>query len=161
VEYLDALIRRIERYDRILHAFITPTFELARQQAKLAEQEIMAGRRRSPLHGVPFALKDVYDTKGILTSGHSRICVNRIPDRNATAVERLYQAGAILLGKLATYELADGGAFDNLPWPAARNPWNVAHFTGGSSSGSAAAVAGGLAPVSMGTDTGGSIRGPA
>src|SRR5437870_2854656 len=161
VELLDALIQRVEQYDARLHAFITPTFDLARRQAKAAAAEITAGTHRGPLHGIPFALKDIYDTRGILTSGHSRVFANRIPTEDATATTKLYEAGAVLLGKLATHEMAHAGPSFDLPWPPARDPWNLAHFTGGSSSGSGAALAAGLLPASLGSDTGGSIRGPA
>jgi aspartyl-tRNA(Asn)/glutamyl-tRNA(Gln) amidotransferase subunit A len=113
------------------------------------------------VHGIPFAVKDIYDTAGVLTSGHSRTCIDRVPDKDATAVARLRAAGAVLMGKLATHEFAHGGPSFDLPWPPARNPWNTGHFTGGSSSGSGAAIAAGLVPVSLGSDTGGSIRGPA
>jgi aspartyl-tRNA(Asn)/glutamyl-tRNA(Gln) amidotransferase subunit A len=161
VELVDALIRRIEQCDGQTRAFITRTFDLARQQARRAEDEIAAGQYRGALHGIPFALKDIYDTKGILTSGHSRIFIDRIPERDATTTARLQDAGAVLLGKLATHEMAHAGPSFDLPWPPARNPWNLAHFTGGSSSGSGAAVAAGMAPLALGSDTGGSIRGPA
>ena len=161
VEYVEALIRRTETFDAQLHAYITPTFDLARQQAKQAEHDIAAGTYRGPLHGIPFALKDIYDTKGIRTSGHSKVCLQRIPDADATATRKLCEAGAILMGKLATHEFAHGGPSFDLPWPPARNPWHLAHFTGGSSSGSGAAVAAGLVPMALGSDTGGSIRGPA
>src|SRR5439155_19180802 len=142
-------------------AFITRTFDLARKRAREAEAEIAAGRYRGALHGVPFALKDIYDTKGILTSAHSRVFIDRIPREDATTTARLYDAGAVLLGKLATHEMAHAGPSFDLPWPPAHNPWDPAHFTGGSSSGSGAATAAGLVPVSQGSDTGGSIRGPA
>jgi aspartyl-tRNA(Asn)/glutamyl-tRNA(Gln) amidotransferase subunit A len=161
VEYVEALITRTETFDPQLHAYITPTFDLAYQQAQQAEREIMASAYRGPLHGIPFALKDIYDTKGILTSGHSKVCQQRIPEADATATSKLYDAGAILMGKLATHEFAHGGPSFDLPWPPARNPWHLAHFTGGSSSGSGAAVAAGLVPMALGSDTGGSIRGPA
>ena len=161
VDLVEALIQRIEQYDGQTRAFITPTFDLARRQAKAAEAEIAAGRYRGPLHGVPFALKDIYDTQGILTSAHSRIFIDRIPAEDATTTRRLYDAGAVLLGKLATHEMAHAGPSFDLPWPPARNPWNLARFTGGSSSGSGAAVAAGMVPVALGSDTGGSIRGPA
>ena len=161
VELVEALIRRIEHYDAQTRAFITPTFDLARRQARQAETEIAAGRSRGPLHGIPFGLKDIYDTAGILTSAHSRIFMSRVPSQDATATRRLYEAGAVLLGKLATHEMAHAGPSFDLPWPPARNPWNLAHFTGGSSTGSGAAVAAGLLPVALGSDTGGSIRGPA
>jgi len=161
VELTEALIQRVERYDAQTRAFITPTFDLARRQASAAEAEIAAGKNRGPLHGIPFALKDIYDTKGILTSGHSRVFIDRVPIEDATTTSRLYDAGAVLLGKLATHEMAHAGPSFDLPWPPARNPWNLARFTGGSSSGSGAAVAAGMVPVALGSDTGGSIRGPA
>ncbi len=106
-------------------------------------------------------MKDIYDTAGVLTSGHSRTCIDRVPAKDATTVAKLRGAGAVLMGKLATHEFAHGGPSFDLPWPPARNPWNTAHFTGGSSSGSGAAIAAGLVPASLGSDTGGSIRGPA
>ena len=161
VELVEALIRRIERYDAQTRAFITPTFELARRQAQQAEVELAAGRSRGPLHGIPFGLKDIYDTAGILTSAHSRVFNDRIPSQDATATTKLYEAGAVLVGKLATHEMAHAGPSFDLPWPPARNPWNLAHFTGGSSTGSGAAVAAGFLPMALGSDTGGSIRGPA
>ncbi len=161
VELVETLIRRVEEYDEQTHAFITPTFDLAQRQARKAEAEIAAGHYRGALHGIPFALKDIYDTKGILTSGHSRIFIDRVPSEDATTTAKLYAAGAVLLGKLATHEMAHAGPSFDLPWPPARNPWHLAHFTGGSSSGSGAAVAAGLVPVALGSDTGGSIRGPA
>src|SRR5262249_15680830 len=152
VELVDALIGRTEQLDAQLHAFITPTFDLARRQAREAEAEITAGRSRGPLHGIPFALKDIYDTKGILTSAHSRILSDRVPQDDATGTAKLYEAGAVLLGKLATHEMAHAGPSFDLPWPPARNPWNLAHFTGGSSNGSGAAVSAGLVPVALGSD---------
>jgi aspartyl-tRNA(Asn)/glutamyl-tRNA(Gln) amidotransferase subunit A len=161
VELVEALVQRVEACDAQTQAFITRTFELAREQARQAEADIVAGWYRSPLHGIPFGLKDIYDTKGILTSGHSRVFSDRIPAEDATATRRLYEAGAVLLGKLATHEMAHAGPAFDLPWPPARNPWNLTHFTGGSSSGSGAAVAAGLVPLALGSDTGGSIRGPA
>ncbi len=161
VELVDALIRRVEQLDGQTHAFVTRTFDLARRQARAAEAEIAAGRYRGPLHGIPFGLKDIYDTEGILTSGHSRVFLDRVPDRDAATVTRLYEAGAVLLGKLATHEMAHAGPSFDLPWPPARNPWSLERFTGGSSSGSGAAVAAGLLPLALGSDTGGSIRGPA
>jgi aspartyl-tRNA(Asn)/glutamyl-tRNA(Gln) amidotransferase subunit A len=161
VELVDALIRRVEDHDAQTHAFITRTFDLARRQAREAEAEIAAGKYRGPLHGIPFALKDIYDTRGILTSGHSRVFIDRIPSDDATATAKLYDAGAVLLGKLATHEMAHAGPSFDLPWPPARNPWNLERFTGGSSSGSGAAVAAGMVPLALGSDTGGSIRGPA
>jgi aspartyl-tRNA(Asn)/glutamyl-tRNA(Gln) amidotransferase subunit A len=161
VELVDALISRVEAFDAQTHAFITRTFDLARRQARQAETEIASGIYRGALHGIPFGLKDIYDTAGILTSGHSRIFIDRVPTEDATATIRLFDAGAILLGKLATHEMAHAGPSFDLPWPPARNPWNLTRFTGGSSSGSGAAVAAGMVPAALGSDTGGSIRGPA
>ena len=161
VELAESLLARVARFDKTVQAFITVTSDLALAQAAVAEREITAGRWRGPLHGIPFALKDLYDTAGVLTTANSRLYASNVPVRDATAVVKLYEAGAVLLGKLKTHEFAQGGPATDLPWPPARNPWNVAHFTGGSSSGSAAAVAAGFVPASLGTDTGGSIRGPA
>src|SRR5947209_14569242 len=122
VELTEALIQRVERYDTQTRAFITPTFDLARRQARGAEAEIAAGKNRGPLHGIPFALKDIYDTKGILTSGHSRVFIDRIPAEDATTARRLYEAGAVLLGKLATHEMAHAGPSFDLPWRPRATP---------------------------------------
>ena len=119
------------------------------------------GHYRGALHGIPFALKDIYNTRGTVTTGGSKVCIDNIPKEDATTTAKLIDAGAVLMGKLATHEFAHGGPSFDLPWPPARNPWNLAHFTGGSSSGSGAALAAGLVPASLGSDTGGSIRGPA
>lgn len=161
VELTDALLARTDAMEPQLNAFITRTPDAAREAARAAEAEIARGIVRGPLHGIPFAVKDIYDTAGVLTSGHSRICIDRVPVRDATTVAKLRAAGAVLTGKLATHEFAHGGPSFDLPWPPARNPWNTAHFSGGSSSGSGAALAAGLVPASLGSDTGGSIRGPA
>lgn len=161
VELADALLARIATYQPQLSAFITVTGDMARSQAKAAEQEIANGNYRGPLHGMPFALKDIYNTEGILTSGGSKVAIDNIPASNATTTQKLLDAGAILLGKLQTHEFAHGGPSFDLPWPPARNPWNLAHFSGGSSSGSGVALAAGLTPAALGSDTGGSIRGPA
>ena len=161
VELTQTYLERTETFDPQLNAFITVTPDLALRQARRAEREITRGDYRGPLHGIPFGLKDIYNTKGILTTGHSRVCIDNVPDSDATATRKLYDAGAVLLGKLATHEFAHGGPSFDLPWPPARNPWNLAHFTGGSSSGSGAAIAAGLVPFALGSDTGGSIRGPA
>src|SRR5215467_1770588 len=134
VELVESLIQRVEQIDLQTSAFITRTFDLARRQAQRAEAELAGGEPRSPLHGIPFALKDIYDTKGILTSGHSRVFIDRIPSEDATTTSRLYEAGAVLLGKLATHEMAHAGPSFDLPWPPARNPWNLIHFTGGPAS---------------------------
>ncbi len=161
VELTEALLKRIEALEPQVNAFITLTQSGARRQAQEAEREIAQGHYRGPLHGVPFALKDIYDTRGILTSGGSRVGIDNVPREDATTTRKLLDAGAILLGKLQTHEFAHGGPSFDLPWPPARNPWNLEHFTGGSSSGSGAALAAGFVPAALGSDTGGSIRGPA
>ena len=161
VELTTALIRRAEALDPQLNAYLLLTADRAVDQARQAEREITAGHSRGPMHGIPFGLKDIYSTAGIRTTGHSRICLDTVPSADATTVRKLYEAGAVLTGKLATHEFAHGGPSFDLPWPPARNPWNREHFTGGSSSGSGAAVAAGFVPAALGSDTGGSIRGPA
>lgn len=161
VELTEALISRIERFDGTINAFVERTFDAALEAASNTEREIMSSGSRGPLHGIPFGLKDIFNSKNIRTAGGSRLCLDNIPHENATSAQRLIDAGAILLGKLATHEFACGGPSLDLPWPPARNPWSLSHFTGGSSTGSAAAVAAGFIPASLGTDTGGSIRGPA
>jgi aspartyl-tRNA(Asn)/glutamyl-tRNA(Gln) amidotransferase subunit A len=161
VELTRAFLDRIAAIDPQLNAYLLVTADQAMDQARAAETEIMAGRRRGPMHGIPYALKDIYCTKGIRTTSHSRTRENYVPDFDATTVTKLHDAGAVLLGKLSTHEFAHGGPSFDLPWPPARNPWNRDHFTGGSSSGSGAAVAAGLAMAALGSDTGGSIRGPA
>ncbi|MGH7031765.1 MAG: amidase, partial [Stellaceae bacterium] len=161
VELTSALVRRAETLDPRLNAYLLPVFELALDQARAADREIAAGGYRGPMHGIPFGLKDISATAGIRTTGHSRVCIDTVPTADATTVRKLYEAGAILTGKLATHEFAHGGPSFDLPWPPARNPWNRDHFTGGSSSGAGAAVAAGFVPAALGSDTGGSIRGPA
>ena len=161
VELVEAFLSRIDAIDPQIEAFITLTAEHAMRQAQAAEAEIGAGGYRGPMHGIPFALKDIVNTAGIPTTANSRILANHVPATDATLVTRLYEAGGILVGKLATYEFAHGEPAYDLPWPPPRNPWNREHFTSGSSSGSAAAVAAGFVPGAIGTDTGGSIRNPA
>ena len=133
VELVDACLKRVELLDPILHSYVLTLPDQARRAAKTAEAEIAGGRRKGPLHGVPIALKDIYETAGIRTTGHSKIKLDHIPSADATTTRRLADAGAILLGKLATHEFAMGGPSFDLPFPPARNPWNPAHFTGGSS----------------------------
>ncbi len=159
--YLDALLDRIYRLDPVLHAFISLTDDPARQAAQKADKEIRAGKWRGPLHGIPIGIKDIYDVAGSCTTGHSRLSVDRMAQSDAAAVARLRSAGAVLLGKLATYELAFGGPSSDLPFPLAKNPWGLDRFTGGSSTGSAVGIAASLFPGSLGSDTAGSIRGPA
>ncbi len=161
VALTEALLDRIDALNPILDAFLMVTAERALTQARTAEAEISAGGTRSPLHGIPFALKDIFSTAGIRTTGHSRVCAYSVPTEDAHSVAKLNAAGGVLLGKLATHEFAHGGPSFDLAWPPARNPWALGHITGGSSSGSGAAVAAGLTPAALGTDTGGSIRLPA
>jgi aspartyl-tRNA(Asn)/glutamyl-tRNA(Gln) amidotransferase subunit A len=161
VELTRACLARIEALNPVLNAFITITAEQAMDRAREAEAEIMRSGPRGPLHGVPYALKDIYDTRGIRTTAHSALHANRVPEADSACAERLAAAGGVLLGKLATHEFATGGPAYDLPWPPARNPWLLDRFPGGSSSGAGAAVAAGLAPGALGSDTGGSIRLPA
>ncbi len=161
VDLTQAYLDRIATFDPQLNAYLLVTADRALAAARAAETEIAAGRWRGPMHGIPFALKDIYCTAGIRTTCHSRTREDYVPDFDATTVSKLHDAGAVLLGKLSTHEFAHGGPSFDLPWPAARNPWNREHFTGGSSSGSGAGVAAGLAAGSLGSDTGGSIRNPA
>jgi aspartyl-tRNA(Asn)/glutamyl-tRNA(Gln) amidotransferase subunit A len=161
VEYTRALLERIERLDSRYHAFIRVTPELAIAAARRAEQEIAAGSLRGPLHGVPFGLKDIIDVAGQPTTGHSKVLGDNIAAADAAVTARLKSAGGVLLGKLATHEFAIGGPSFDLPWPPAVNPWGGNHFPGGSSSGSGVALAAGMLPAALGTDTGGSVRNPA
>ena len=160
VELTKACLARIEAIDGTLHSFITLTADLALRQAEQAEKELHSGNDRGPLHGIPIALKDLYMTKGIRTTCHSAVLENWTPDHDATAVTKLQEAGVILLGKLGMHEFAFGGPSVDAPFPAVRNPWNIAHIPGGSSSGSGAALAAGLCYGALGSDTGGSIRTP-
>ena len=159
VEVVEAYLERIERLDAQLHAYVTVCREEALQAAREAEQEIRRGQYRGPLHGVPFAVKDQLLTRGIRTTSGSPIFAHVIPDRDATVVTRLKQAGAILLGKLNMTEFGTTGFSHQFPTP--RNPWDLERYTGGSSSGSGAATAAFLCATSLGEDTGGSIRFPA
>ena len=161
VELTRAFLDRIAAVDGRLNAYVTLLPERALAQARQAEAEISNGRYRGPLHGIPIALKDLYDTAGVRTTAMSRVTPDRVPTEDATTVAQLNAAGTILLGKLAMHEFALGGPDFTSLFPPARNPWNLAHIPGGSSSGSGAAVAAGLCMAALGSDTGGSIRGPA
>jgi len=163
VEVVRAHLDRIAALDGSLRAFITVCGDAALETAKAAEGRLMAGGALGPLHGVPYALKDLYDTAGVRTTGGSRIFADRVPTSDATVVRRLAEAGAILLGKLNMVEFAYGPEGLNPHYGHARNPWDAAahRMAGGSSSGSGVAVATGLAPGALGSDTGGSIRIPA
>jgi aspartyl-tRNA(Asn)/glutamyl-tRNA(Gln) amidotransferase subunit A len=161
VDLAERHLRRIEALDGQISAFLLVTADEALRAARQAEADIVQGAYKGPLHGIPFGLKDVYDTAGIATTGNSPAFRTRIPGEDAEVVRRLRKAGAVLLGKQATHELTYGGVSTELPWPPPRNPWDLSRDTGGSSSGSGAAVAAGLSMFAMGTDTGGSVRNPA
>jgi aspartyl-tRNA(Asn)/glutamyl-tRNA(Gln) amidotransferase subunit A len=161
VEVTRALLDRVAAHDAKLNSFIRVTEDLAMAEAKEAERELMAGTRRGPMHGIPYGLKDIVETAGIPTTGHSKLRQHHVPKADAEIVRRLKDGGGILLGKLATWEFALGGPSWDLPWPPARNPWDRDRLPGGSSSGPGAAVAAGFMPAAIGTDTGGSVRGPA
>ncbi len=161
VELTRACLDRIAATDDDLHSFILILEDRALEQARVAESEMLRGEFRGMMHGIPFALKDLYDTAGIRTTSGSQVDIDRVPDVDATTTARLEGAGGILLGKLAMHEFALGGPDWTTPFEPARNPWNLDHITGGSSSGSGSAVAGGQALGALGSCTGGSIRGPA
>lgn len=161
VELTRAFLERIEQLDGTLQAYITVLAEPALAAARTAEAEILRGDYRGPLHGIPIALKDLYDTKGVRTTASSRVMKDRVPTADATTTARLHAAGAVLLGKLAMHEFALGGPDPTCGFPLARNPWNLDYIPGGSSSGSGTAIAAGLCMGSLGSCTGGSIRGPA
>lgn len=156
----DAL-SRIASLNPLIHAFVLVTKARALADAERADRELKSGIDKGPMHGVPYALKDIYNTAGIRTTCHSKLLLDHVPAEDSVVEAKLRAGGAVLLGKLATHEFALGGPSFDLPFPPARNPWNLDHFTGGSSSGSGAAVAAGLTRMAMGSDTGGSIRGPA
>ena len=160
VEVTQALLARIDKLDPMLHAFVTLTADRALADARAAEEALRRGDTR-PLLGVPIAHKDIYLTKGIRTTGGSALLADWVPDEESTCGRRWQDAGTVLLGKLITHEFAMGLQFPGHRFPPARNPWNVAHIPGGSSSGSGAALAAGLVHGATGSDTGGSIRGPA
>jgi aspartyl-tRNA(Asn)/glutamyl-tRNA(Gln) amidotransferase subunit A len=161
VELTREALTRIARLNPALNAFVTVLDEPAMAAAGIAEREILSGRRRGPLHGIPIALKDLCATKDIRTTSGSKIFQDHVPTADATVASRLAMAGAILVGKLHMNEFAYGPDGDNLHYGRARNPWNPTRITGGSSSGSGAAVAASLCLGALGTDTGGSIRIPA
>ncbi|HTQ52838.1 MAG TPA: amidase [Bryobacteraceae bacterium] len=161
VELVADAIARIERHGQQLRAFITVTGKQAEEQALEADRELAAGVDRGPLHGIPIALKDLFLTRGVRTTAGSRLYENFVPDYDATVVERLRAAGAVILGKLNMHEMAYGITSANPHFGPVRNPWNPEHSPGGSSGGSAAAVAARMVYVAMGSDTGGSIRIPA
>jgi aspartyl-tRNA(Asn)/glutamyl-tRNA(Gln) amidotransferase subunit A len=161
VELTRDCLDRIEKLNPALNAFITVTAETALEEARLAEAEIAHGDWRGPLHGIPIALKDLIDTAGVRTTAASALYRNRVPSEDAEVVRRLRQAGAVILGKNNLHEFAYGGSSLVTFFGDIHNPRSAAHIAGGSSGGSAAAVAAGLCYASIGTDTAGSIREPA
>jgi aspartyl-tRNA(Asn)/glutamyl-tRNA(Gln) amidotransferase subunit A len=161
VELTRAYLARIEKFNPRLNAYITVLAEQALAQARALEAEIVAGRRRGPLHGIPIALKDNIDTAGVRTTAASALFADRVPSEDATVVRKLHDAGVVFLGKLNMHEFAYGGTSAVSHFGAVRNPWNVDYSPGGSSGGSASAVAARLCAAALGTDTAASVRMPA
>lgn len=161
VEITRAILERIDKLNPLLNAYITVTADLATKSAQEAESEIQHHRWRGPLHGVPIALKDLFDTAGVRTTAASALFRDRMPDQDAEVVRRLKAAGAVLLGKTNMHEFAYGGTSLVTAFGGVHNPWDTGHIAGGSSGGSAAAVAAGLCYGALGSDTAGSIRQPA
>jgi len=161
VALLDAMEARTAAVEPRLNAYVRPTFEAARAEARAAEREIAAGRYRGPLHGIPVALKDNYWTRGVTTAAGSKLLADFVPPEDGTVVAKLRAAGAVITGKTNMHELAIGGSTTNPHYGPTHNPWRLDCIPGGSSGGSAAAVAAGCCFAATGTDTAGSIREPA
>ncbi len=160
-EAVKAALARLEKTEDKLNAFITVRREQAPAEAKKADEEIARGNYRGPLHGVPVTIKDMFETAGVLTTGGSKILADWVPTTNSHLVERLHAAGAIIIGKTNLDEFGHGGTSTLSHFGPVHNPWNVDRIAGGSSGGSAAAVATGIGPLSYGTETGSSVRRPA
>src|SRR5262249_24473930 len=156
----EAYLGAIERLDPVLNAYITVTVDQARAAAREAEAEIGRGDWRGPLHGVPLGIKDLVLVAGVPDTMGSKILAAHVPARDATLVEKLLSAGAIVLGKQNLHEFAFGITSENPHYGVVRNPWNVDRVPGGSSGGTAAATAAGLCVAGIGSDTGASIRAP-
>ncbi len=161
VEVTQYYLDRIESYDSVLNAFITVCADEVMQSAKEADAQLAAGNRKGVLHGIPLALKDLFFTKGVRTTAGSKRSERNWVESDAKVWTRLKDAGALLLGKTNLHEFAYGTTTENPHYGAVHNPWDLMRIAGGSSGGSAAAVAAELAPASLGTDTGGSVRIPA
>ncbi|MGA9988403.1 MAG: amidase, partial [Terriglobales bacterium] len=161
VELTRECLARIDQLNPALNAFITVTADSALDEARRAEQEILRGEWRGPLHGIPIGLKDILDTGGVRTTAASALYKDRIPTEDAEVVRRLRAAGAIILGKQNLHEFAYGGSSMISLFGEVHNPWDITRVTGGSSGGSAAGVAAGLGFAAVGTDTAGSVRLPA
>jgi len=161
VDLVDACLARIGRLDGSVHAFITVCADEARSEAEKSARRYASGTPLGPFDGVPFALKDNIETKGIRSTSHSKLLIDNVPAQDAHIATKLKGAGGILIGKTATFEFALGGPSWDLPFPPALNPWSPEHLPGGSSSGSGAAVGARFVPAAVGTDTGGSVRWPA
>lgn len=161
IELTEAALRQIDETDGALNAFVLVMRESAIAEAEASTARTVAGERRGPLDGIPIAVKDLFDTAGAVTTGGTGAYRDRVPGDDATAVARLREAGAVILGKTNTHELAFGGTTNNIHYGATHNPWDPTRVPGGSSGGSGAALAARQAPGALGTDTGGSIRIPA
>ena len=161
VELTQECLQRIEQTEPAINAFITVTADAALQAAATVEAEILRGRYRGPLHGIPYSAKDLYMTRGIATTAGSAVLAGNVPATNAAVIDAMETAGAVLVGKNNLHEFAYGTTSENDHFGPCRNPWDPQRVTGGSSGGSAAAVAAGSSTFSLGTDTGGSIRIPA
>ena len=161
LELTTAVLKRIRQVDPQLHAYVTVSEELALEQARQADARFRSGKQITPLTGIPFAVKDCISTRGVRTTCSSKILENYVPQYNATVIDRLAEAGAVLLGKHNMDEFGMGSSCENSAFFPTRNPWDLERVPGGSSGGSAAAVASGLTTFALGEDTGGSIRMPA
>ena len=161
VEIIEAHLTRIDATEPVLNSFITLLADQARKSARQAEKDIQAGRYKGPLHGIPVALKDLYNTGGVRTTSGSRIFDTFIPTEDCTVAAKFHQAGAILLGKLNMHQFAYGPTGENPDYGHMHNPWNPDMVTGGSSGGSGSAASAGQCTITTGSDTGGSIRIPA
>ena len=161
VQATETYLGRIQQHDRVLQSYLTVMADQALARAKAADTESERGHRRGPLHGVPIAVKDLIAVAGVRMTGGSQLFADHVPARDAFVIRRLHEAGAVILGKLSMHEWAFGRPATDGPFPTGRNPWDVRRAPAGSSSGSAVAAAAGLCAGALGSDTGGSIRGPA